>query len=94
MQAMQDISLTCKDIVLGFNLQEPPALLNSCLLYAKFYVFRRRVQKAKPSFSNFLQYLKQQFHIEHFASSQYGNITSLKAKWHPLKDYLASSHLF
>ena len=86
---MQRISLTYKDIMLGFDLYELPAPLNSCLLYAKFYVFRCCVQKTKPSFPIFLQYVKQQFHMEQPASFQSGNITAINAKWHPLKDFFS-----
>ena len=61
----------------GFDLHEPPAILNFCLSYAKFYIFRYQVQKARQSFPVFLQYLKQQFHIEQLASFQYGNTATL-----------------
>ena len=65
--------------------------LNLCLLYAKFFMYvfccDSHVQKAKTSFPIFLQYLKQKFHIKQVASI-------LNTKWHPLKDFLASSHFF
>ena len=40
-----NISLTCKDVMLGYNYTNPPIELNRAIIFAKRYIYNQKIKK-------------------------------------------------
>lgn len=52
------IALRLKDVLLGYEYNQPPILLNQAILKAKSYIFKNKLLWSKPSIEIFIAQLK------------------------------------
>ena len=61
-------------------------VLDFIILFAKFYIYKSKLQETRPLLEIFLRNLKYRFEIEKYSSFKSGNITKFVELWSPYEE--------
>ena len=76
------------DILFGYKIPDPPILLNFCILTAKYYIYKCKIQLTIPKFESFLQHLRFEYEIEKYIAVQSGKAASFNNRWKILQTWV------
>ena len=82
-----NIQLTTADVIFGLNNENKDLIidvLNYCILFAKHFIYARKIDNSEISFTIFLKQLKHRIEIERYLLVSQKNIDMFNEKWYTL----------
>ena len=87
----EKILLCYNDILFGYKVSEPPVLLNYCILNAKFFICKCKLEETRPILERFLLQIKSDYKIEEHIAKQTKRMTQLNDRWKLLRKWIDST---
>ena len=88
----EKILLCYIDILFGYKVSEPPVLLNYCILNAKFFIYKCKLEETRPILERFLLQIKSDYKIEEHIAKQTKRMTQLNDRWKLLRKWIVAPY--
>ena len=77
----EDVNLSYKSILFGYNPGQPDLLLNLCILLTKKIIFKSRFKKQIPNFISLVHQVKYNHQLEKKIASNLNTMYKFTTKW-------------